>query len=180
MNYTIINALPGDLPAIYRLFEEAIRFQKENNYIGWANYDKRFLQSDIQHSFLFKILNHDNDITCIFSICYSDELIWREKEKGDAVYLHRIVLNQKYKGERLFQTVLNWAIELARKRKLKFIRMDTWAENEKIIAYYKSYGFTFVENYTTPDIDHLPVQHRNLSVALLELNVQNASINIAT
>jgi hypothetical protein len=47
--------------------------------------------------------------------------------------------------------------------------MDTWAENEKIIGYYRSYGFLFVESYTTPDTQDLPLQHRNLHVALLEL-----------
>lgn len=51
--------------------------------------------------------------------------------------------------------------------------MDTWAENEKIIAYYKSYGFTFIENYRTAETEDLPIQHRNLHVALLEKKITN-------
>jgi hypothetical protein len=47
--------------------------------------------------------------------------------------------------------------------------MDTWADNYKIIEYYKSFGFVFIENYKTPDTPELPIQNRNLNVALLEL-----------
>lgn len=170
MPYTITNAVKEDLPGIYLLFEEAILFLKANGYIGWNSYDKAFIQSDIEQGLLFKI-KCDGDIACIFSVCYSDVVIWREREKGDALYLHRIVSNRNFAGQKLFHKVLEWAVEAAKRRQLKHVRMDTWADNEKIIAYYRSYGFLFIERYTTPDTDDLPVQHRNLGVALLELDV---------
>jgi len=170
MSFIITNATINDLPSIYQLFEEAIAFQKVNNYIGWNNYDKEFIRSDIVSGLLYKMTDA-TEIICIFSTCYTDELIWREKEKGDAIYLHRIVLNQKFKGNKMFQRILDWAINFARSRQLKHVRMDTWADNEKIISYYKSYGFRFIENYTTPGTDNLPIQHRNLKVALLELDI---------
>ncbi len=81
MKFIITNATNSDLPKIYQLFEEAILFQKKRNYIGWNNYDKKYLKADIQNGLLFKIINND-DIVCIFSICYSDALIWREKKKA--------------------------------------------------------------------------------------------------
>lgn len=174
MNASIINATTEDLPLIYQLFEEAILFQKQNGYIGWNSYDKDFVKSDIQNALLFKIVR-GQDVLGIFSICHSDELIWREKEQCNAIYLHRIVLNQKFKGEKLFRLVLDWAIRFAMERKLTYIRMDTWADNDKIISYYKSYGFEFIENYTTPGTMNLPIQHRNLNVALLELNITQFS-----
>jgi ribosomal protein S18 acetylase RimI-like enzyme len=176
MDYIIRNASVADSLTIYRLFEEAIRFQKENRYTGWNNYDKEFIQSDIQKGLLFKIIRGEQ-IVCIFSICYRDELIWREMEKGNAVYLHRTVVDQQFKGKKIFQKVLDWAVKFALEKRLKYVRMDTWADNEKIIGYYKSYGFTVIENYTTPDTNKLPEQHRNLKVALLELAVKPGSAN---
>jgi mannose-6-phosphate isomerase-like protein (cupin superfamily)/ribosomal protein S18 acetylase RimI-like enzyme len=173
MQNEIINATAGDLPIIYQLFEEAIHFQKKNNYVGWNSYDKDFIKADINNGLLYKIIRNEETLG-IFSICYSDELIWREKENSDAIYLHRIVLNQKFKGEKIFQHVLDWAISFAKERKLKSIRMDTWADNEKIISYYKSYGFKFIENYTTPVTEDLPIQHRNLQVALLQLDISRS------
>lgn len=167
MKYAIANADRNDLSVIFNLFEKAIQFLKLNKYIGWNSYDKAFIQSDIEQERLFKI-TIGNEIACIFSVCYSDALIWREMEKGNAIYLHRIVLNRYFAGEKLFSKILEWAIQFAKNNNLQYIRMDTWADNKKIIDYYKSYGFYFIENYTTSNTEDLPVQHRNLNVALLE------------
>ncbi len=170
MSYNIEQTNLHDLPMIFHLFDEAILFQRNNKFIGWESYDEEYLKGDVLNGLLYKVVQ-DEVITGIFSVCYSDALIWREKEKGDAIYLHRIVLNRNFKSEKLFTRVLAWATSHARETNRKFIRMDTWADNVKIIDYYKSYGFEFVENYTTADTEALPVQHRNLTVALLELKV---------
>jgi ribosomal protein S18 acetylase RimI-like enzyme len=170
MNYIITNAVASDLPQIYKLFEEAILFQKINNYTGWLSYDKEYIKEDVKNNLLFKII-HQGDVVCIFSVCYSDVLIWREMEKGDAIYLHRVVLNRSFKQVKIFGEVLKWAIKYTREKQLKYIRMDTWSQNEKIIRYYKSYGFSFIENCTTPDTKELPLQHRKLNVALLQFCV---------
>jgi len=171
-DHLVIKAAESDLDTICRLFEEAIEFQKMNNYTGWNNYDRAYLLADIQNGLLFKIINQ-NGIICIFSICYHDELIWRDMEKGDALYLHRIVLNRQFKGEKIFKKVLNWAVSHALEKQLSYIRMDTWASNEKIINYYRSYGFMFIENYKTGNTESLPIQHRNLDVALLQLKMDS-------
>lgn len=157
-----------DLPQIFDLFEKAIQYQQSNGYIGWNSYDKAFIRKDVEQGLLFKIVCDDH-VQCIFSVCYSDELIWREREKGDALYLHRIVLNRDFRGMKVFGVVLEWAIQQVREQNLRFIRMDTWAGNKKLIDYYKSYGFNFIENYTTANTPDLPEQHRNLHVALLEI-----------
>jgi ribosomal protein S18 acetylase RimI-like enzyme len=174
MNHAIVNATVDDLEIIYQLFEEAIQFQQKNKYIGWLSYDKEYIQKDVEENLLFKLVNEES-IVCIFSICYSDKLIWRGKEKGDAIYLHRIVLNRTFQGEKGFQKILNWTLGYAKERLLKYIRMDTWAENEKLISYYKTYGFRFIENYTTANTEALPIQHRNLKVALLELDISQVT-----
>jgi ribosomal protein S18 acetylase RimI-like enzyme len=168
MNYPVIPATLSDMPEIFELFEQAIQYQKDNQYIGWNNYDQDFIKADIQHGLLYKIMD-GTSVRCIFSVCYTDKLIWREYEKSDALYLHRIVLNRKFQGVKIFRIVLDWAVKQIRKQNLRFVRMDTWAGNSKLIDYYKSYGFRFVENYTTANTNDLPLQHRNLHVALLEL-----------
>ncbi len=170
MNQTILPATIEDLSTVINLFDRAIQYQKENNYIGWKSMDKQFIETDIRQGLLYKILSEDK-ILGIFCVCFIDQLIWREREKGDAIYLHRIVLNREYQGSKIFRTVLHWAIDQSRKRNFKYVRMDTWAANSKLIDYYKEYGFRFIENYTTKDTMDLPVQHRNLNVALLEFEV---------
>ena len=73
------------------------------------------------------------------------------------------------KAKDSLKKVLTWAKQFARQKNLKFVRMDTWADNEKIIDYYKSFGFEFIEYYKTTDAPELPIQNRNLNVALLEM-----------
>jgi ribosomal protein S18 acetylase RimI-like enzyme len=170
VNPSVIPATLADLPLVFQLFEKAIQYQKSNQYIGWNSYDKDFIKAEIEQSLLYKILDGNNTI-CIFSVCYTDHLIWRNLEMGDALYLHRVVLNRDFQGQKIFRSVLYWAIAEARQRNLKFVRMDTWAGNARLINYYQSYGFRFVENYTTSDTTDLPIQHRNLHVALLEFAV---------
>ncbi len=49
--------------------------------------------------------------------------------------------------------------------------MDSWADNKKIIDYYKSFGFELTEICKTSNADELSIQNRNLNVALLELKL---------
>ena len=168
-NYSIVNTTLGDLKFIYWMFEEAIIYIKKNNYVGWTTYDKNYIKQDIDNKLQYKIVEN-NTIVCVFSVCFADPLIWREKDNGTSIYLHRITVNPKYKGQNQFAKVLNWAVKYVKKNQLDSIRMDTWANNPTILKYYKSYGFHHLENYTTPDVTALPMQHRNLKVALLEMN----------
>jgi GNAT superfamily N-acetyltransferase len=166
--YIIENTHEEDLETIYWLFEQAIAYQKKNQYVGWNDYDKAFIQKDIVRGLQYKI-TEGSEIHGIFSICLNDELIWRTKEKGDAIYLHRIVTHPNHKGQNQFGKILHWAINYAKQHSLLHIRMDTWLNNVRIIEFYKSHGFAFVETYTTSDSPDLPIQHRKLALALLEM-----------
>ena len=167
-NFKIVNTTKEDLDKILWLFEQAMDLQGKNGYKVWSGIDKIALEKDIENGLHYKIVR-DNDILCIFSVQHNDPFIWRDRDQNDAIYLHRIVVNPNFKGQRLFEKVLNWARHFARQKNLSFVRMDTWADNEKIIDYYKSFGFEFIEYYKTTDASELPIQNRNLNVALLEM-----------
>lgn len=166
----IVNTTIDDLEAVLHLFDQTMELQGKNGYIVWDHIDKARIENDIENSLHYKVLNA-NEMLCIFSVQYNDPFIWRDRDHNDAIYLHRIVVNPKFKGQRQFEKVLNWAKQLALQRNLKFIRMDTWAENNKLIDYYKSFGFEFIENYKTTDAAELPTPNRNLNVALLEMKL---------
>ena len=166
----INNTTKSDLPDILWLFDQAMSLQGKNGYKVWNNIDEIALERDIENKLQYKIAR-GNEILCIFSIQYSDPLIWRDRDNHDAIYLHRIVVHPHHKGNKLFEKVLSWIKAFAIKKKLKFIRMDTWAENEQLVKYYKSFGFEFIENYTTSNASELPSQNRNLNVALLEMKL---------
>ncbi|NOU19572.1 MAG: GNAT family N-acetyltransferase [Bacteroidales bacterium] len=168
----IVNTTKNDWDKVIWLFEKAMEQNGKNGYKVWTEIDKYGLEKDIENQLQYKIVQNDN-VLCIFSIQYNDPFIWRDKDKNDAIYLHRIVVNTAFKGQNQFEKVMNWAKQHARQNALKFIRMDTWADNEKIIDYYKSFGFEFIENYQTTNSTELPIQNRNLNVALLEMELND-------
>ena len=168
--YQILNTEKSDLNFICTLFDAAIAYQKRKNYTVWKGYDTDLLKKEIENNRQFKIVAN-GEILCVFSVCYADPVIWREMDRGDAIYLHRIVVNPEHKGKKQFKKVLDWAIAEAESENLRFIRMDTWADNQNIIEYYKSFGFKFLENYTTPDSPELAFQYRKQKLALLEYSL---------
>ena len=172
MNRTsrIENTTASDLSTVYQLFDLSIIYQEKKGYPVWKNYDKATLINDVKNKNQYKIII-DDQIAMIYSVCYSDKIIWRQMEKGDAIYLHRIVGNPKFKGQRLFGLILEWSIQHARSKHLKFIRMDTWADDPNIIEYYKGFGFYFIEAFNTPDIPELPIHNRNIPLALLQYDL---------
>lgn len=166
----ICNTTAQDLPCVFSLFDYAISLQGKNGYKVWDHIDKAGLIKDVEDGCQYKIQENAN-VLCIFSIQYGDPFIWRGRDKNDAIYLHRIVANPQFKGQRQFEKVLSWAVKHALTNHLSYVRMDTWADNLKIIEYYKAFGFNILETYVTPNAVELPVQNRNIAVALLELRI---------
>ena len=166
----IVNTTPGDLEEIYGFFEHSIQYQEKNGYPVWRNYDKKALVQDIVDKNQYKVII-DSRIGIVFSVRYSDKVIWRHLDDGSAIYLHRIVVNPEFKGRKLFGRILEWVIDHSKQKGINHIRMDTWASNPTIIDYYKKFGFSVIENYTTPDSEELPVHNRKLALTLLEYSL---------
>jgi ribosomal protein S18 acetylase RimI-like enzyme len=173
ISYQILNTTGKDLPQVFELFEHSINYQEKHGYPVWKNYDKNAIINDVENKNQYKVVI-DSKTAIVFSVCYSDKIIWRHLENGDSIYLHRIVVNPDFKGQKLFGIILEWTIKHSKVRGLKKIRMDTWQANPTIIKYYSGFGFHFVENYTTPDSIELPVHNRNLALTLLEYKIENS------
>ena len=165
--FKVVYATPGDLPQIFQWFDESINYQRKKGYPTWENYDQGAIARDIDNGNFYKVIN-DAGTGIVFAVGYNDKVIWRHHDAGESMYLHRIVVNPAFKGQKLFGEILNWAREHLKERGLKNIRMDTWAANPAIINYYKTFGFAVIENYTPPDVKELPVHNRNLALTLLE------------
>lgn len=169
--YGVRNTEMSDLSLIFNLFDQSIQYQEKHGYPAWRNYDKNAIIRDIENKNQYKVVI-DSAIAIVFSVCYTDKIIWRDFEKGDAMYLHRIVVNPAFKGQKLFGIILDWAKNHGKQKGLINIRMDTWSANPNIVNYYKGFGFSFIENYTTPDTSELPIHNRNLALSLLEYKIE--------
>ena len=118
----IDHTTPNDLHHVFRLFDESIKYQESHGYPAWRNYDKNAIIKDIEDKLQFKIVV-STDIAIVFSIRYSDPIIWRHVDKGDAIYLHRIVVNPAFKGQKLFGKILEWAVARCKEKGLSSVRI---------------------------------------------------------
>jgi ribosomal protein S18 acetylase RimI-like enzyme len=68
--------------------------------------------------------------------------VWRELGRGDAVYIHRLVVSRKYAGQDLGGVMIDWAVQRERARRpVEWVRVDVWSTNELLHAYYEKQGF---------------------------------------
>jgi len=167
VQHEVRNTEMVDLGLIFELFEQSIHYQEKKGYPVWGNYDRNVIIKDIENRNQYKIVINSR-VAIVFSVSYSDKIIWREFDNGDSIYLHRIVVNPEFQGQKLFGKILDWAVGHCKEKGLNTIRMDTWAANPTIIEYYMTFGFKIIENYTTPNSTALPVHNRNLALTLLE------------
>ncbi len=151
-SYEVSHTAKEDLAVIYELFDHSIKYQEKRGFPVWKNYDRSAIVRDIEEKNQYKVVVEGQILAIVFSVCCLCrgyvERAWR---KGDAIYLHRIVVNPAFKGQQLFGAILQWAIQHGNEKGLKFVRMDTWAANPNIVEYYKRFDFKFIESFTGPD-----------------------------
>jgi ribosomal protein S18 acetylase RimI-like enzyme len=170
----IVNADLEDIETIFDLYDRAIEFQKTKFDKHWLGFDVALVEREIRENRLWKIIENER-IACIFSITFSDPLLWGEKEDNAAIYIHRIVTNPEFRGRGFVRIITNWAKDYARSIGKKFIRMDTWGDNRKLIDYYKDCGFDFLGLTTPAKTENLPKHYEGISLSLFEINLDKDS-----
>ena len=116
---------PDDLGTMRNMWDAAVTFQKDTGNPVWPGFPENLMLKEIEDGLNYKITS-ENIILCYFSIAFSDPVIWGEREKGDALYLHRGVTNPAFRGLGLTHFIFEWARVMARLTGRKYIRIDTW------------------------------------------------------
>lgn len=165
-----LNSKPEDFEEIFRLFDLAIEFQKKVFDKAWLPFDRALIAREIAEGRHWKIVV-DEKIACIFSVTFTDEFIWKERNSDPAIYIHRIVSNPDFRGQKFVPKITDWAKDYAPSIGKKFIRMDTWGDNQKLIDYYTACGFAFLGvTAPTPSPD-LPKHYEDITLSLFEINL---------
>ncbi len=168
---TILNCTSGDLEIISNLYESAIAYQKKVFHRHWHSFDKKMIEDALAENRQWKIVAN-KQIVCIFTITFHDPLIWKEKDKDPSIYLHRIVTNPSFRGNFYVKDIVEWAKQYGRKNGRKFIRMDTFGDNQKLIDYYTTCGFRFLGLTSMTKADQLPKHYEGASLGLFEIKIE--------
>jgi len=138
---TIQNSCLEDIDAIFYLYDEATKYQKQHQKNSWNGFDRAQIETEIKSNRHFVIKEGDT-VACTFLIAFECSLIWKDANKDPAIYLHRIATHPNYRGRGYVTAIVDWSKALATKQNKSFIRLDTHTNNDKINAYYTSCGFT--------------------------------------
>jgi len=139
----ILNSTTEDIDTIFELYDAAIAYQKAHFHRHWIAFDRQKLEQEIAEKRHWKITMDDGKIGGIFSVTYNDADIWFEKDNDVSIYIHRIAVNPNYRGVGFVPFIIDWAKKYIRETGRKYIRIDTFSDNEKLIAYYMRCGFAY-------------------------------------
>lgn len=166
----IVNSTAEDIEEIFKLYDAAVEYQKTKSNKHWQPFDSDLIEKEIKENRQWKITVGE-DIACIFATAYDDPLIWGEKSKEPAVYIHRIVTNPQFRGNNYVSEIVKWARDFGKEKGKKFIRMDTWGDNQKLLDYYVKCGFNFLGVITPTEIEKLPKHYDGITLSLFEIQI---------
>lgn len=166
----ITNSTLDDIPAIFKLYDEATSYQKVVNNKSWQGFERELIEQEIEESRHF-VIKEDDEVACTFLIAFKNPTLWNDEGLDRAIYLHRIATNPKFRGRSYVQKIVDWAIDYAKENNLSFVRLDTHSGNDRLNQHYIRCGFAY-QGITsiewTPD---LPAHYQDGPFSLFELEV---------
>jgi ribosomal protein S18 acetylase RimI-like enzyme len=160
-------ATPDDLAAARAAYAHAREIQRQEGSTLWPEFGDASILAEIAAGRLLRVID-GGALVGVFSVAYDDAAIWGERERGEHVYLHRIARAAGSSVRGLFGAVLAWALEHCRGLGRRGLRMDTWADNTALIAYYERQGFRVVGRRRIGSDPRLPPHYHGNEFTLLE------------
>ena len=156
-----------ELPAIRAAYADARATQAGQDAILWPEFEDWAIVAEIERGCLHRVVDGEA-LVGVFSVSYEDAAIWGDLERGEHIYLHRIARAATYPGRGLMAAVLEWARAHCREAGRCGLRMDTWASNTSLIAFYERLGFRVVGTRSIGADARLPPHYHHGEFTLLE------------
>jgi ribosomal protein S18 acetylase RimI-like enzyme len=157
----------SDLAQIQAIYAYARTMQTSRGAEAWPEFSAQSILDEIDEDRLLCVETADG-LAGVFSIAYADLALWGDRERNEHVYLHRAAKSANVRLEGLVDIALAWAAEHCRAHGRSGLRMDTWASNTTLIAFYESRGFHVVDRIHVGHDARLPPQYQENDFVLLE------------
>ena len=136
-----------DIPRVMEIINQAKQYFKENDIDQWQDgYPNNMtIQEDIKNGEAY-VLDHDDHIlgTCMITINGEptyDVIEGKWFSEDDYICVHRIAIDNQYKGTGLASIILNEAVALY--PQYHSLRMDTHEDNLSMQRFLSKYGFHY-------------------------------------
>lgn len=109
--------------------------------ISFRNLEREFQNENSE--FYFAKLN--NEITGYLKLNF--KTAQTENYEKSATEIQRIYILKEFQGKKIGQFLINHAIEIAKKKKSKFIWLGVWEKNYSAIGFYEKHRFSTFEKH---------------------------------
>jgi ribosomal protein S18 acetylase RimI-like enzyme len=89
---------------------------------------------------------HGYAVTGSFPPPYMDQIV-AKRAVEDAYYLYTVASRMRAESRGAGRSLIMWAVEKARAYGVTYLRLDCWAENAPLRAYYQNLGFEESDTY---------------------------------
>ena len=166
----IVKSQTADIPAVFKLYDFATAFQEKVGTNSWKGFEVSMVENEIKEERHF-VIRDEGVISATFVITFSDPLIWKEANEDPAVYIHRIATHPDFRGRNYVQQIVDWTIDFAKAKNLKYVRLDTTSGNERLNQYYIKCGFTYKGISNIQWNETLPEHYKDGGFALFEIQI---------
>jgi GNAT superfamily N-acetyltransferase len=144
MRSSIRQARPEDAAAVERLLVEAARWVDALGVVMWeaGELESATIGAEVAAG-QFSVAEIDGDIAGAIRYQEEDALFWPDLPAGESAFVHRLVVARAFKGRGVSEALLTWAVEYARSRGKKALRLDCDANRQKLRDLYERVGFRF-------------------------------------
>lgn len=164
-------AVKNDLQNLKGIYEKIIDNMNKNNIEIWDEiYPCEFFQNDIENNSLY-ILTEGDDIVAAFALSESNDgenyLKWKNT-KDKALYIERLGVNVNYLRQGIGGIMIKNAIEIAKQKNAKYLRLLVVDINKPAINLYLKNGFKQVDGIYEEKIDDFVLREYGFEIEVFD------------
>ncbi|MGF1655863.1 MAG: GNAT family N-acetyltransferase [Verrucomicrobiales bacterium] len=96
----------------------------------------------------FFLVAHQSKVAAVYKLEDSDPIFWPDVRAGESLFLHKLAVRRAFAGQGLPMLMLDHAVEQARVRKKKYLRLDCDAPRSRLRELYEGFGFSHHSDWT--------------------------------
>lgn len=142
----IRKAVPGDMTGITVLFKRCTAHMIQHDILQWDELypTAEVFAQDIKDESLSVCVTSENSVIgCVVLNRFQDkeyeEVDWGFM--GEISVIHRLMVLPEYEGAGIAYKLMSYAEKLAAEQGMDAVRLDTFAQNQRAIAFYKKHGY---------------------------------------
>lgn len=128
---------------------------------------KEALLNDEAREDTFCVGRIDHTDVCSFILQWKDSVFWPEAPEKEAAYLHKFCVRREFAHQDMTKKVIEAIKQECRSRGVRYIRLDTGWNNEKVKKIYLDAGFQIVKKI---------ILNQGKEMALFEMAVEGEII----